>query len=234
MGDSPADLQLRGISKSFSTAAGTLDVLRQLDLSLLRGDALVITGPSGSGKSTLLYIVGTLEAPTAGTLEILGEKPFTLSPADLARFRNSKIGFVFQDHYLLPQCTVLENVLVPTLAGSGAGKAEEERARELLTRVGLKERITHRPAELSGGERQRVAICRGLINRPPVLLADEPTGNLDRHTAETIGSLLLELSREENAILITVTHSSELAGRFPRRMELMDGRLVEKRMENGG
>src|SRR5690606_13801841 len=136
-----------------------------------------------------------------------------------AQYRNKNIGFIFQDHHLLPQCTVLENVLIPTLAGSGAGKPEEERARTLLARVGLGDRLTHRPAQLSGGERQRVAVCRALINQPALLLADEPTGNLDRRTAESVGSLLLDLSREQNTLLICVTHSSELAGRFPRRME---------------
>ena len=133
------------------------------------------------------------------------------------------MGFVFQDHYLLPQCTVLENILIPTLAGNGADKPAEDRARFLLERVGLSQRMAHRPAELSGGERQRVAICRALINRPSLLLADEPTGNLDRHTAESVGTLLLELSREERAILIVVTHSAELAERLPRRCELVEG-----------
>src|SRR5262249_34807552 len=157
-----------------------------------------------------------------------GEDPFALARADLARFRNAKVGFVFQDHYLLPQCTVLENVLIPTLAGSGAGPAAEERARHLLGRVGLGQRIAHRPAQLSSGERQRVAICRALINNPPLVLADEPTGNLDRHTAEAVGSLLLELGREENAMLVVVTHSLELAGRLGRHCELIDGKLAEK------
>lgn len=236
MAESSSDLQLRAVSKSYANPAGEIAVLRDIDLAMSRGDALAITGPSGSGKSTLLYIVGTLDVPTAGKVSVFGSDPFTLHPRELAKFRNETIGFVFQDHHLLPQCTVLENVLVPTLAGSGAGKTEEERARDLLARVGLSHRITHRPAELSGGERQRVAICRALINGPPLLLADEPTGNLDRHTAQSVGSLLLDLSREEHALLIAVTHSVELAERFPRRMELVDGRLTEtgKRIENRG
>lgn len=220
------DLQLTGVSKSFTNAAGPVPVLRDVDLSLSRGQALAVTGPSGSGKSTLLYIIGTLETPTAGSVRLLDRDPFALSPDDLARFRNTHIGFVFQDHYLLPQCTVLENVLIPTLAGSGAGAAEESRAKELLGRVGLKDRVTHRPAELSGGERQRVALCRALITNPPLLLADEPTGNLDRHTAESIGTLLLDLAREQNTLLIIVTHSPDLAARCPLRRELQDGKLT--------
>lgn len=223
------DLDLTGVSKTFTTAAATLPVLRNVDLHLSRGEALAVTGPSGSGKSTLLYIIGTLDQPSGGSVSLLGANPFALNAGDLAKFRNANIGFVFQDHYLLPQCSVLENVLIPTLAGSGAGSAEETRARELLDRVGLSARITHRPAELSGGERQRVALCRALINRPPLLLADEPTGNLDRASAQSIGSLLLDVSREQNTLLIAVTHSSELAARFPRHVELMDGSLIDSR-----
>jgi len=219
-------LLLGDVTKTFSTPGGQLPVLEGIDLSLSRGEALVITGPSGSGKSTLLYIVGTLETPTAGTLSVLGEDPFALDAALLAQFRNRQIGFVFQDHHLLPQCTVLENVLIPALAGQGAGAAEEQHARELLDRVGLAGRITHLPAQLSGGERQRVAVCRALINQPALLLADEPTGNLDRNTAESVGALLLELSQEHNTMMICVTHSTELAGRFSRQMQLQNGKLL--------
>lgn len=221
------DLQLTHLSKDYATAGGTLSILRDIDLTLSRGQGLAVTGPSGSGKSTLLYIAGTLETPTAGSVRILGQDPFALDSAALARFRNDNIGFVFQDHCLLPQCTVLENVLIPTLAGSGAGPTEEARARELLERVGLAGRVTHRPAALSGGERQRVAICRALINKPSLLLADEPTGNLDRHSAQAVVSLLLDLSREQNSLLIVVTHSAELAARFERHVELVDGRLED-------
>ncbi|HEY2249471.1 MAG TPA: ABC transporter ATP-binding protein [Planctomycetaceae bacterium] len=224
-----ADLQLTHVSKSYSTAAGSLSILVDVDLALSRGEALAITGPSGAGKSTLLYIIGTIDAPTAGSVRILGNDPFALKLPALARFRNEYIGFVFQDHYLLPQCTVFENVLIPTLAGKGAGAAGEGRARMLLERVGLRERLHHRPAELSGGERQRVAICRALINTPALVLADEPTGNLDRHTAQSIGTLLLDLAREENAMLLVVTHSVELAERLPRHCELVDGKLVEQK-----
>ncbi len=223
---SQADLVLESLSKDYSGPAGTISVLRNVTLSLQRGNAVAITGPSGSGKSTLLYIVGTLDQPTSGRFTLMGAEPAKLSAAEQAGFRNRHIGFIFQDHHLLPQCSVLENVLVPLVAGSGVKPADEQRARKLLERVGLGHRVDHRPAQLSGGERQRVAVCRALINEPAVLLADEPTGSLDRQTAQTVGSLLLELSREQNVLLLCVTHSSELAGQFPLRMELRDGQLV--------
>ncbi len=222
-------LRISRLTKDYVTAEGTLSILRGLDLTMQRGEALAITGPSGSGKSTLLYVLGTLDTPSAGSIWLDGHDPFQLNAAQQAEFRNRQIGFVFQDHHLLPQCTVLENVLIPTLPGAGATPETEARARELLTRVGLSERIGHRPAQLSGGERQRVAVCRALINRPALLLADEPTGNLDRATAEAVGSLLLDLNREQNTLLICVTHSTDLANRFPRHCELNDGRLVDRK-----
>lgn len=222
-------LRISRLTKDYVTAEGTLSILRGLDLTMQRGEALAITGPSGSGKSTLLYVLGTLDTPSAGSIWLDGHDPFQLNAAQQAEFRNRQIGFVFQDHHLLPQCTVLENVLIPTLPGAGATPETEARARELLTRVGLSERIGHRPAQLSGGERQRVAVCRALINRPALLLADEPTGNLDRATAEAVGSLLLDLNREQNTLLICVTHSTGLANRFPRHCELNDGRLVDRK-----
>ena len=221
------DLDVEQLSREFSGAAGTLSILRGVDLKMNRGDALVVTGPSGSGKSTLLYIIGALDRPTSGTVRLLGTDPHSLSEADQAAFRNRHVGFVFQDHHLLPQCTVLENALIPLLAGAGATAADEQRARQLLERVGLGDRLTHRPAQLSGGERQRVAVCRALICQPELLLADEPTGNLDQRTAEAVGSLLLELAQEQNTLLICVTHSRELAARFPQHRELEDGRLVD-------
>jgi lipoprotein-releasing system ATP-binding protein len=227
MNDNNGDLVVSDLTKQFSGVDGTLEILRGVQLQMKRGDAAAITGPSGSGKSTLLYIIGTLDEPTGGTIRILGQDPFGMTDASLAGFRNQNIGFIFQDHHLLPQCTVLENVLIPTLAGSGAGAAEEQRAKLLLERVGLGERMTHRPAQISGGERQRVAVCRALINQPALLLADEPTGNLDQHTAEAIGSLLLELAKEQNTILICVTHSLQLADRFPTHYQLRDGRLEQ-------
>jgi lipoprotein-releasing system ATP-binding protein len=221
-----SDLSVQEVAKEFPTRAEPLVVLRGCSFELARGENLVILGPSGSGKSTLLQIVGTLDQPTSGEVRLGGDDPFQLSEPQLARFRNERIGFVFQDHHLLPQCSVQENVLLPTLAGGGATEAAFERARMLLDRVGLSARLDHRPAELSGGERQRVAIARALIRQPMLLLADEPTGNLDRSTAATIGNLLLELQQLEQTMLVVVTHSLELAARFQRKVELDGGRLV--------
>lgn len=200
-------------------------VLKGVDLSASAGDTIAITGPSGTGKSTLLYIIGLLDTASSGVVRINGQQPHLLPVEDQAQFRNRQLGFVFQDHFLLPQCSVLENILIPTLALSGAGAVEENRAKALLDRVGLSHRISHRPGQLSGGERQRVAVCRAMINQPQLLLADEPTGNLDPKTAETIGELLLSLAHEQQAILICVTHSRDLANRFSRRFELVDGQL---------
>ncbi len=219
-----ADLKVVRLAKHYPTPGEPLVILEDLSLEMSRGKALAVMGPSGSGKSTLLYILGSLERPSSGSVEIAGIDPFTLDAGALAKFRNTCVGFIFQDHYLLPQCTALENVLIPAMASNDA-PAAMERARSLLDRVGLTDRMTHIPAELSGGERQRVAIARALINRPPVILADEPTGNLDRRSAETVAALLLELYREENVLLIAVTHSTDLAARFPRRAELVDGKL---------
>jgi lipoprotein-releasing system ATP-binding protein len=218
-------LEVRHLSKDYPTRSGPLPVLRDLSFMLERGEALAVMGPSGSGKSTLLHILGTLEPPTTGEVRLADTAPFTLPEPQLADFRNRHIGFVFQDHYLLPQCSVLENVLVPTLVGNGARADFEPWARQLLERVGLSGRLDHRPAELSGGERQRVAVARALIHRPALLLADEPTGNLDRHTAQGVGQLLLDLHRQEHTILVVVTHSGELARSFLRRMEMVDGVL---------
>lgn len=219
------DLLVQSLTKTYPSGDGEVSVLRNVDLEAAPGDAIAITGPSGSGKSTLLYIIGLLDTPTSGSVTIGGQEPHRLPVEEQARFRNTTCGFVFQDHFLLPQCTVLENVLIPTLANYGAGPPEHYRAKQLLERVGLTHRISHLPSQLSGGERQRVAVCRALINQPRVLLADEPTGNLDRRTAETIGELLLGLARENETILLCVTHSSELAAKFGRRYELVDGRL---------
>jgi lipoprotein-releasing system ATP-binding protein len=189
------------------------------------GTALSIMGPSGSGKSTLLYVLGGLEPPTSGTVMLDGEDPFKLSAKELAAFRNRKIGFVFQDHCLLPQCSVIENVLTPTLVAASSNDEYETRAQELLTTVGLLERLEHRPAELSGGEKQRVALARALIMKPQMLLCDEPTGNLDQKSADVVSSMLLDLHEQQQTILIVVTHNAQFAWRFPNRAALEDGQL---------
>ena len=223
----PSDtlLEVTDLHKSFGEVH-PLEVLRGVSFELAGGDSLAITGPSGSGKSTLLHCVGTLLAPSSGSVRINGKDPFRLAEPELARFRNGVVGFIFQDHHLLPQYSVLENVLMPALAFSKEPEAAEERALGLLQRVGLQDRLEHRPAELSGGELQRVAVARALLNRPALLLCDEPTGNLDGSTAGTVSSLLFELHEEENNILVAVTHSTELAARFPRNFELVEGTCV--------
>lgn len=219
-------LVAKALEKEFRTPAGTLSILKGIDLSLSAGDRVSIMGPSGGGKSTLLFTLGALDPPTSGTVELDGENPYTLDDTALAKFRNDKVGFVFQDHCLLPQCSVLENVLAPTLVAPAADY--RTRAESLIDRVGLKERMSHRPSELSGGEKQRVAIARALIREPRLLLCDEPTGNLDGATAETVASLLLELDPDGERVLVVVTHSAALAERFPRRLELAEGELVDE------
>ena len=217
-------LEISEVSKVYPTPRGPLTVLSGVSLALQRGEAAAITGPSGSGKSTLLYIAGALEPPTAGSVTLDGADPYRLPEPELAAFRNRMIGFIFQDHCLLPQCSVLENVLLPTLVAEDRADYPK-RARELLEQVALADRLDHRPSELSGGERQRVALARALICRPHLLLCDEPTGNLDEASAEVVASLLLELHARQETMLIVVTHSSALAGRFPRRYELRHANL---------
>lgn len=216
-------LEARDLFKEFPTPAGALQILKGVSLELEPGDALSIMGPSGGGKSTLLFLLGALDTPTSGSIELDGRNAFELSEPELAKFRNSEIGFVFQDHCLLPQCSVLENVLAPTLVAPPGDY--KKRAEELLDQVELSERLTHRPAELSGGEKQRVAIARSLIREPKLLLCDEPTGNLDHDNAESVTSLLLDLHEREKRILVLVTHSPELADRLPKRMLLENGTL---------
>ncbi len=217
-------LEVSDLGKEYPTPRGPLTVLSGVGFTLEPGDGVAVTGPSGSGKSSLLYILGGLEPPTTGSVSIDGTDLYALSEADQARFRNSRIGFVFQDHCLLPQCSVLENVLVPTLVGE-TGPDFESRARALIDQVGLAERIDHRPGELSGGEKQRVAIARALIRHPAILLCDEPTGNLDQDSAERVAGLLLDLHRRANNVLVVVTHSESLAGRFPARFRLTGRQL---------
>ena len=219
-------LEVQSVSKVYPTPRGDLPILDGVSLTLDRGQAAAITGPSGSGKSTLLYILGALDQPTAGTVTLDGTNPHTLGEREQAAFRNRHIGFVFQDHSLLPQCSVLENVLTPTLvAGGGDSVTPVRRAREILEQVGLKDRLDHRPGELSGGEKQRAAIARALIRNPTLVLCDEPTGNLDVSIAESVADLLLDLHRLHKTILIVVTHSPVLAKRFPLRYQMADRRL---------
>ncbi len=220
-------LQVDHVSKEYPTPRGALKIVSDISLSLSRGDAVSIVGPSGSGKSTLLYIIGALEPPSSGTVTLDGRNPYQLKEKELAAFRNKEIGFIFQDHCLLPQCSVLENVLTPTLVSAAPENGAEatERARTLLDQVGLGDRLDHRPAKLSGGEKQRVALARALITRPQLLLCDEPTGNLDHKAADVVASLLLELHQQKETILVVVTHNVELAMRFPTRYELVDQQL---------
>jgi len=217
-------LKIENVSKFYPTPRGPLPILTDISLSLSKGDAVSIMGPSGTGKSTLLYIIGALEPPTGGTVTLDGQNPFTLNQKQLAAFRNQQIGFVFQDHCLLPQCSVLENVLTPTLVSTDH-KDSTERARELIKQVGLIDRLDHSPAELSGGEKQRVSLARALITKPTLLLCDEPTGNLDHQSAEVVASMLLALHTQQETILIGVTHSAELGARLPIRYELVDEQL---------
>lgn len=218
-------LKVENLSKEYPTPAGPLRIVSDVSLTLPPGSAVSIMGASGSGKSTLLYMIGALEPPSGGTVTLKGQNPFLLNAKELAAFRNQQIGFVFQDHCLLPQCSVIENVLTPTMVAAAANGEPTRRATELLKQVGLSERLDHRPAQLSGGEKQRAALARALIMKPKLLLCDEPTGNLDQKSAEIVADLLLETHQDAEAILIVVTHSKELAARFPQRFELKNQHL---------
>jgi lipoprotein-releasing system ATP-binding protein len=227
MSSPPPILDLKNVNKVYPSAGeAPVEVLRDIDLTLEAGSSTAIVGPSGSGKSTLLQIIGTLDRATSGTVRIAGQDVAGLSDDQLAELRSRMIGFVFQMHHLLPHCTALENVLVPVLANSKPGKDTVERARKLLDRVGLSHRLNHLPGQMSGGERQRTAIVRALINQPKLLLADEPTGALDRASAEALAVLLAELNREEKVTLIVVTHAPELAATMDRTLRIEDGRLL--------
>jgi lipoprotein-releasing system ATP-binding protein len=220
-------LNVQNVSKAFDTPRGPLPILDDVSMSLERGQSAAIMGPSGSGKSTLLYIIGALEPPSSGTVTLDGVNPWTLPEAKQAAFRNERVGFVFQDHLLLPQLTALENVLTPAIVRPAGVTSEiRERGRELLAQVGLAERAEHRPAELSGGERQRVAIARALVTQPACVLADEPTGNLDRSTADTVFALMIELAHKHRTAFVMVTHDQELAKRCDRVLQLVAGRLA--------
>jgi lipoprotein-releasing system ATP-binding protein len=217
----PTALVVSNLCKSYPTPSAPLEVLKNLSFSLSTGQSLAVVGPSGSGKSTLLNILGTLDAPTSGAVTLDNINPFTLPQNALANFRAIRIGFVFQDHHLLPQCTAIENVLVAKLAAGKVSSSDQQRAKDLLDHVGLSDRADHFPAELSGGQRQRVAIARALMNQPALLLADEPTGNLDPATAQSILQLLLESARSHNAILIAATHSAAFASQMDHKLDIM-------------
>jgi lipoprotein-releasing system ATP-binding protein len=220
-------LTVQDLCKNFQSAAETLMILDQVSFTMELGENLSIVGPSGCGKSTLLYILGTLDKPSSGTVELAGVNPFLLSAQQLANYRNTKIGFIFQDHHLLPQLTVAENILLPAMAKGAAGKDTIDRADELIEAVGLGQRRNHRPGQLSGGERQRTAVARALLHYPSLILADEPTGNLDADNGHIIADLLYDLPARQGAMLIVVTHSPELAQRAGRRMKLHQKRLIE-------
>lgn len=219
-------LRIEGLCKEFPSSAETLKVLSDVDLELNAGENLSLVGPSGCGKSTLLYIIGTLDKPTSGSVELDGINPFGLKPKELASFRNHNIGFVFQDHHLLPQLSVTENVVLPALASGKPDESLVERAKSLIADVGLEERASHLPAQLSGGERQRVAVARALLQKPQLILADEPTGNLDQENTERIAKILFELPRKEGAMLFVVTHSEWVAKQASRQMKFEDHRLI--------
>ncbi len=223
-------LEIRNLTKTYRAPDGgdSVDVLRGVNLQMEAGESLAVVGPSGSGKSTVLNLVGALDKADSGEVLVDGRDIEKLNEEQLASYRNTTVGFIFQLHHLLPQCTILENVLVPTLADPKCDRAaSREHAEKLLGSVGLKHRMHHRPGELSGGERQRVAVARALINRPKLLLADEPTGALDRVNAARLVDLLVDLNREQGVTLIMVTHAPDLAGQMGRVLELADGQLVE-------
>jgi lipoprotein-releasing system ATP-binding protein len=226
------DFVAQDITKEYPTPGQPLKILAGVNLQLDRGESVAVVGPSGSGKSTFLQIAGTLDQPSSGTLSLLNQDLVGMSEKQLAQFRNQNLGFIFQDHHLLPQLTALENVLIPVVARGAAGSAAVNRAKVLLDKVGLGDRAGHRPAQLSGGERQRVAVARALINEPAMVLADEPTGSLDPATAKQIGDLLLELQAEQNTILIAVTHSRELASTFQKQVRLDEGQFVQCQTDN--
>ena len=220
-------LRISKICKSFEHIHHTVSVLQDVSFEAVQCQSLVMTGPSGSGKSTLLHLIGALDKPSSGEIEINGISLLNLSALELAKFRNQTIGFVFQDHHLLPQYSVLENVLIPTMAFKNMSPNSQKRAIDLLEKIGLSDRISHRPAELSGGERQRVAIARALINQPSIILCDEPTGNLDHDTANTVTSLLFDLHQTEQNILVVVTHNRDLEHRFDRRFVFKENSCIE-------
>jgi lipoprotein-releasing system ATP-binding protein len=226
-----ADLEVRDIHRSYSTRGEPLEILRGISFDMQAGERMSIVGPSGCGKSTLLQIIGTLDRPTSGSVRLAGVDPFALTEPELARFRGEQIGFIFQEHHLLPQLTVLENVVLPAIANGKASATWMKRAQELVASVGLADRASHRPGELSGGERQRAAVARALLRQPKLILADEPTGSLDPVNAQTIGDLLANLPADHATMLIVVTHSAELAARFPTCLRIEHGTAIPVQTE---
>jgi lipoprotein-releasing system ATP-binding protein len=221
-----SELRAQGIVMRFRTADSDLEILSGVDLSVAAGESIAILGVSGAGKSTLLHILGGLERPSEGSVLWDGTDVYSLGPDDLARFRNQKLGFIFQFHHLLPEFSALENVMMPCMLAGWSRRNARERANEMLAAVGLSPRRDHGPGKLSGGERQRVAIARALVLSPPVVLADEPTGNLDPHTAEAVEEILLSLNREAGTALVLVTHNEKLASRLAKKCYLVEGRLA--------
>jgi lipoprotein-releasing system ATP-binding protein len=220
-----ARIEIRNLRKSFELGGRIIEVLRGVDVSIGAGEMVAVLGSSGVGKSTFLHVLGTLDTPTSGAILYDGQEVTRMTAAGLAGFRNRTIGFVFQFHHLLPEFTAEENCAMPAMISGEPRPAALERSRKLLDRVGLSHRLDHRPGELSGGEQQRVALARALIMEPRVLLADEPTGNLDTHTAEEIHALTVELNRERGMTMVVVTHNGDLAGRMPRRLRMVDGKI---------
>ena len=218
-------MSARALEKTYPMGGGEVRVLRGLDLDVCAGEMVAITGASGVGKSTLLHVFGALDRPTGGEVFYKGERLFRLTDGELAVFRNREIGFVFQFHHLLPEFSALENVIIPGMLGGESRRAMEGRARELIERVGLKERINHRPSELSGGEQQRVAIARALVNRPALVLADEPTGNLDSGAAASVFDLMKDINRSDGVTFLVATHNVAIAERMDRRAIMVDGRI---------
>jgi lipoprotein-releasing system ATP-binding protein len=226
-------VQVAGVSKRYVRNHAATEVLKEISFSVARGEVLAVVGPSGAGKSTLLHILGTLDRPSAGTVMYRGDDLFAWRPRALAAYRNRRVGFIFQFHHLLPEFSALENAMLPALIAGQDRQSAAQRAGHLLARMGLAERLEHKQGELSGGEQQRVAVARALVMQPELVLADEPTGNLDSRTGEEVFSLLLELNREMGITLIVVTHNDEFARRMPRCMTLVDGRIVSSGIGTG-
>ncbi len=222
-----AEIRVRKLCKSFQHGGRTLDVLKDMNFDLEKGEMAAIMGASGAGKSTLLHVLGTLDLPTSGSIRFNDENVTAMGPTRLAAFRNRSIGFVFQFHHLLPEFTALENVMMPCLISRMAQPIAERKARKILDQVGLTDRISHRPGELSGGEQQRVALARAMVLEPPLLLADEPTGNLDSNTGREINNLFFDLNREQGTTILIVTHNPKLAELMPRCLRMKDGGLVD-------